>query len=371
VDGLPIKSPAVEVHTVGAGGSSVAWVDAGGLLRVGPRSAGANPGPACYGIGGEEPTVTDANVVLGRLNQTHLLRGALKIDLQRSVEAIERVVAKPKGLSLHDAASAIIAISNTNIAQAIRFVSVERGLDPADFMLVAFGGAGPLHAAEVARELRMRVLVPTSPGVLCAMGVLTKDVQVDLGQTRLLRLSAPGTPEAADALFAALAARAKALLGADARLSLEYSVDARYVGQNFELPVMLPSVAQLAATVRAGFDAEHRRLYGYDQPEKEIEIVTLRLRASVPARTALSKAPPSAARGEAPLAVGRRRVHFADHGGFVECPIYERESLQPAHQLRGPLIVEQMDTTSVVPPDWVCTVDQRLNLILDPVGAPR
>lgn len=371
IDGLPIKSPAVDVHTVGAGGSSVAWVDAGGLLRVGPRSAGANPGPACYGIGGEEPTVTDANVVLGRLNQTHLLRGALKIDMQRSVEAIERVVAKPKGLSLDDAASAIIAISNTNIAQAIRFVSVERGLDPADFMLVAFGGAGPLHAAEVARELRMRVLVPTSPGVLCAMGVLTKDVQVDLGQTRLLRLSAAGTAEAADALFAALAERAKALLGADARLLLEYSVDARYVGQNFELPVMLPSVAQLAATVRAGFDAEHRRLYGYDQPEKEIEIVTLRLRASVPARTALSKEAPSGRRGEAPLAVGKRRVHFADHGGFVECPIYERESLQPAHLLRGPLIVEQMDTTTVVPPDWVCSVDQRLNLILDPLSAPR
>ncbi|MEQ1852224.1 MAG: hydantoinase/oxoprolinase family protein, partial [Chthoniobacteraceae bacterium] len=181
IDGLPIKSPAVDVHTVGAGGSSVAWIDAGGLLRVGPRSAGASPGPACYGIGGEEPTVTDANVVLGRLNQTHLLRGALKIDMKRSVEAIERAVAKPKGLSLHDAAAAIIAISNTNIAQAIRFVSVERGLDPADFILVAFGGAGPLHAAEVARELRMRVLVPPGPGVFCAMGVLTKDVQVDLG----------------------------------------------------------------------------------------------------------------------------------------------------------------------------------------------
>jgi N-methylhydantoinase A len=372
IDGLPIKSPAVDVHTVGAGGSSVAWVDAGGLLRVGPRSAGANPGPACYGIGGLEPTVTDANVVLGRLNQTHLLRGALKIDMRRSVEAIERVVAGPKGLSLHDAAAAMIAISNTNIAQAIRFVSVERGLDPADFMLIAFGGAGPLHAAEVARELRMRVLVPPSPGVLCAMGVLTKDVQVDLGQTRLLRLSAAGTAGGAGEVFAALAQRAQALLGVDARLSLEYSVDARYVGQNFELPVVLPAgPADLAPAVRAGFDAEHRRLYGYDQPEKEIEIVTLRLRASVPARTALPKEAPSAARGEAPLAVGKRRVHFADHGGFVECPIYERESLQPAHLLRGPLIVEQMDTTTVVPPDWVCSVDRRLNLILDPVSAPR
>ena len=212
------------------------------------------------------------------------------------------------------------------------------------------------------------------------MGVLTKDVQVDLGQTRLLRLSDARTADAAAEVFGGLAERARALLGAGARadgeLSLEYTVDARYVGQNFELPVVLPPspggpAEKVAQSVRAGFDAEHRRLYGYDQPEKEIEMVTLRLRASVPARTAPAKEAPSARGGEPPLAVGKRRVHFADHGGFVECPIYERESLQAGHVLRGPLIVEQMDTTTVVPPDCVCSVDRRLNLILELAGAPR
>src|SRR5262249_2822750 len=157
IDGLPIKSSAVDVHTIGAGGSSIAWLDGGGLLRVGPHSAGAKPGPACYDIGGQRPTVTDANVLLQRLNQDRLLGGPLRIDARRSSEAIERDIAAPKKISVTEAAAAILAISNTNIAQAIRFVSVQRGLDPADFTLVAFGGAGPLHAADVARELGMNV----------------------------------------------------------------------------------------------------------------------------------------------------------------------------------------------------------------------
>lgn len=372
VGGLPVKCAAVDIHSVGAGGSSLAWVDPGGMLRVGPRSAGARPGPACYGIGGEEPTVTDANVVLGRLNQTHLLAGALRIDAGRSAAAIERVVAKPRGMSLYEAAAAIIAISNTNIAQAIRYVSVERGLDPADFELVAFGGAGPLHAAEVARELRMRVLVSPGPGVLCAMGVLTKDVQIDLGQTRLLRLSQTGTAEAAATLFAALEKRAMTML-ADSRSAggspaLEHTVDARYEGQNFELPVVLPSLATQAdilPALRQGFDAEHRRLYGYDQPDKEVELVTFRLRASLPTRAPGAEQARAHRRGEPLRCVDTRRVYFSDQGGFVDCPIYRREMLQPSDSLQGPLIVEQMDTTTVVPPDFSCRVDGHMNLLLE------
>ncbi|HYF09424.1 MAG TPA: hydantoinase/oxoprolinase family protein, partial [Acetobacteraceae bacterium] len=370
IDGLPIRSAAVDVHTVGAGGSSLAWVDAGGLLRVGPRSAGARPGPACYGTGGEQPTVTDANVVLGRLNPAHLLGGALPIDAARAHEAIRRFVAEPRGLSVEEAAAAIIAVSNTNIAQAIRYVSVERGLDPGDFALVAFGGAGPLHAAEVARELGMRVLVPESPGVLCAMGVLTKDVQADLSQTRMLR-ETPEAGEAAAAVFRDLAERARDTLSRSGqkvdRLILEPVVDARYQGQNFELPIALPGVPEAAAilpAVRRGFDAEHRRLYGYDQQDKPIELVTFRLRARVPIEPLAARSAGGARHGAAPAPGGARRTFFAETG-ICECPIFARDDLQPDDRLEGPLIVEQMDTTTIVPPGFAMTVDAQGNLLLD------
>jgi len=370
IDGLPIRSAAVDVHTVGAGGSSLAWVDPGGMLRVGPRSAGASPGPACYGRGGDQPTVTDANVVLGRLNQTHLLAGALPIDAARSADAIRRVVAEPKGLSVEDAAAAIIAVSNTNIAQAIRYVSVERGLDPGDFALVAFGGAGPLHAAEVARELGMRVLVPESPGVLCAMGVLTKDVQVDLSQTRLLR-EGPEVGAEAAAVFAALAGRARETLARSSqptdRLVLEHVVDARYQGQNFELQIPLDptlDAASILPAVRFAFDAEHRRLYGYDQTEKPIELVTFRLRARVPIEHLATRSAAGARRAAEPLPGDTRLTFFAETG-FCECPVYERDELRSGDTLRGPLIVEQMDTTTIVPPGFAMTVDTQGNLLLD------
>ena len=260
IDGFPVRSTAVDVHTVGAGGSSIAWLDGGGMLRVGPRSAGARPGPACYAIGGSEPTVTDANVVLGRLNQEFLLGGALRIDRQCSAESIERVVASERKISLAEAASAILAISTTNIAQAIRVVSVERGLDPADFLLVAFGGAGPLHAAEVARELDMSVLVPPSPGVLCAMGVLAKDVQFELSRTRIVRQSFVDLEQEMRAIYAGLECRA---LETMQRGQLPYrdvcfsrSVEARYVGQNFELSVAVPpdmALTPVLPAIRSGF----------------------------------------------------------------------------------------------------------------------
>jgi len=269
IDGLPIRSTAMDIHTVGAGGSSIAWIDAGGFLRSGPHSAGANPGPACYGKEGAKPTVTDANVVLGRLNQEYLLGGALRIDAGRSLRAIEEQIAKPKGLGVHEAAAAILAVSNTSIAQAIRFVSVERGLDPSEFMLVAFGGAGPLHAAAVARELNMVVLVPPGPGVLCAMGVLTKDIQLDMSQTRLVRSSNTSAADEVGEIFAELERRGVETFARNkidtSGLVMERSVDARYVGQNFELAVAVAPGAIASGTLTAiggGFNAVHKRLYG-------------------------------------------------------------------------------------------------------------
>ena len=364
IDRLPIKSTAVDVHTVGAGGSSIAWVDAGGLLRVGPRSAGARPGPACYGAGGTEPTVTDANVLLGRLNPTHLLGGRLPIEAARSREALARIGTE-KAMTAEEAAAAVIALSNTHIAQAIRHVSVQRGLDPADFTLVAFGGAGPLHAAEVAQELGMRVLVPAAPGVLCAMGALAKDVQMDLSRTRLLRGDEAGAGDAAMAIFAELEQRARAALGE--RLAFDRVVDARYHGQNFELQVALPgdaSAATLVADTRRGFDAEHKRLYGYDQPEKAVELVTFRLRARVPAPAPVLAAPPGRGTGGAPTPIGTRHSFFPATG-FADCPVFDREALRVGDAMRGPAIIEQMDTTTVLPPGFSCTVDAQGNLLLE------
>ena len=371
IDGLPVRSLAVDVHTVGAGGSSIAWVDSGGLLRVGPHSAGAAPGPACYGTGGEDPTVTDANVVLGRLNSRHLLGGALPIDAQRAHAALDRAIAAPRGTDVNEAAAAVLAVTTTSIAQAIRVVSVERGLDPGSFGLVAFGGAGPLHAADVARELGMAVLVPESPGVLCAMGVLTKDVQLDFSQTRIFFSTASGVTDEVGRIYSGLEDRALDALdrgGLDTRgLIVERALDARYVGQNFELSVPVPAGPIDTAALRSAdeaFHEVHRRMYGYDQRDKEIELVTFRIAARLPvARPELRSARRPSRRG-GPRAATRRPVFFEAAGGFVDCPVHDREELDEGDRLEGPAVIEQMDTTTVVPPDFRLDVDGLLNLHL-------
>ena len=370
IDGLPVKSTALDVHTVGAGGSSVAWIDAGGLLRVGPHSVGAKPGPACYGTGGTEPTVTDANVVLGRLNPDYLLGGALKIDSQRSRAVIEEVIAGEKGLDVYEAASAILDVSNANIAQAIRYVSVERGLDPAEFILVAFGGAGPVQAAAIARDLGMAVLVPESPGVLCAMGVLAKDNQIDFSQTRILSDWSVDMMNEVETLYADLEERAAATFRhgglSTETLLVERSVDARYVGQNFEIPIPVPGAAldtEAFQALKETFHETHKRLYGYHQPDKVVELVTFRITASLPvAKPDLKRF--VAKRGAGPEPSARREVFFEDEGGFVECPIYERQDLAAGDRIPGPVVIEQMDATTVIPPDFEAEVDDFLNLYI-------
>ena len=371
IDGLPVKSTALDVHTVGAGGSSVAWIDAGGLLRVGPQSVGAKPGPACYGTGGTEPTVTDANVVLGRLNPDYLLGGVLKIDSRRSRAVIEQVIAGKKRLDVHEAASAILDVSNANIVQAIRYVSVERGLDPAEFILVAFGGAGPTQAASIAADLGMAVLIPESPGVLCAMGVLTKDNQIDFSRTRILRNWSADMVKAVDVLFADLEERAVTTFrdgGLSAEtLLVERSVDARYVGQNFEIPIPVPSAPLDIGTMQAlksTFHETHMRLYGYHQPAKVVELVTFRIKASLPVAKPDLKSFAVKTRRASPQPSARRDVFFQDEGGFVDCPIYQRQDLAAGDRLTGPAVIEQMDTTTVIPPDFAAEVDPLLNLLI-------
>jgi N-methylhydantoinase A len=378
INGVPLKAAALDVHTVGAGGSSIATIDAGGLLRVGPHSAGARPGPACYGQGGTRPTVTDANVALGRLNPDFLLGGALAIDARRSFAAIEEHVASPRGMSVTEAAASIVAIADTNMAHAVRFVSVERGLDPADFVLVAFGGAGPVHAASVARQLGVAgVLVPPAPGVLCAMGVLVKDLQMDFSRTRLCTEGVPGCAAMVDAAFTDLETRARKAFAHERSgpggLELARSADVRYVGQNHELTVDVPAGRideSAVAAIKAHFHAAHREMFGYASEEKRLELVTFRLKAQLPverhaeeaASAPFHSAQSAAASERKPMA--RREVWFDEAGGFVDCPIFDRTSLAAGDTLEGPAIVEQMDATTVIPPDFRAEVDRYANLML-------
>jgi N-methylhydantoinase A len=369
INGVPLRATALDVHTVGAGGSSIATIDAGGMLRVGPHSAGAYPGPACYMQGGKRPTVTDANVVLGRLNPKYLLGGELEIDAERSFAAIEEHIAKPRNISVVEAAASIIALADTNMAHAVRFVSVERGLDPGDFVLVAFGGAGPVHAASVARQLGIaRVLIPPAPGVLCAMGVLVKDLQMDFSRTRVCRERSDDCNKLVDSVYRELEQRARsALANGKPELSLTRTADVRYVGQNHELTVDVPSEpfddGSLTA-VKDNFHAAHRELFGYASEEKLLELVTFRVNARLAVERA-ELAPPSDAlqeRGISPIVV--RKAYFDEAGGFAACSVFERGALRPSDTIKGPAIVEQMDATTVVPPDFDARVDELGNLIL-------
>ncbi|MEV4142802.1 hydantoinase/oxoprolinase family protein [Amycolatopsis sp. NPDC049691] len=367
IDGRPVRAPMLDIHTVGAGGGSIAWIDAGGALKVGPGSAGADPGPACYGRG-TEPTVTDANVVLRVLNPEHLLDGQMKIDAAAAARAVS-TVADPLGMSVLDAAQGIVRVITANMARAIRVISVQRGYDPRDYALVPFGGAGPLHAVRLARELGMRtVLVPETPGAQCAAGLLMTDIRADFVRTRMTGLA--GERAVADA-FAELTEAAEAWLAEEnvpaERRRLERWVEMRYAGQNYELPVQVPdgrvtagTVAQLAKL----FAAEHERLYGYSAHEEEVQIVTFRLRAiGEVARAELHRAP----LGDAdPAAAVRatRDVYLPESGGFTPCPVYDRARLEPGHRVEGPAVIEQMDTTTLLLPGDVATVDGLRNLVV-------
>ena len=374
IEGIPVRSTAVAVNTIGAGGSSVARIDEGGLLHVGPESVGADPGPACYGRGGTQPTVTDANVVLGRLNPEFLLGGTLPIDARRSASAIDEFVAKPMGLTVTEAASAILAVSGNNIAQAIRVVSTSKGLDPADYTLVAYGGAGPLLATSVAEELGIsRILVPAGPGILCAFGVLTKDVAMDLSMSRLMTDAGERFTARVQAVFDELRRRALTELaesGADVTgMTFSHTIDVRYVGQNFELPVAVRlDDDELREQIRARFHDAHRQIYGFVRDNSVLELVTFRLRAILP--TARPQRPDASSReNQRCKSAIRRPVVFDDGDAAIPCDVYERSSLAPGHCIEGPAIIEQMDTTTVVPAGFSVLADPSGNLLLTRAGS--
>ena len=357
VAGLPVRVPMLDIHTVGAGGGSIARFDAGGALRVGPLSAGADPGPICYGKG-EEPTVTDANLLLGRLPADKFLGGEFALDVERTRRVVAGWLHKNRSeLSVEQFAAGVVRVVNATMEKAVRVVSIERGYDPRDFTLVAFGGAGGMHACELAAALGIpRVLLPPLPGALSAYGILVSDIVKDYSRTVLWRVA--GKLPAADLRrqFGEFEKEARAAFrreGWKGTAGFERSLDMRYRGQGYELNV------PFAGDALAAFHREHQRRYGYSRPEREVEIVTVRLRARL--------AGPTAAAGGEERRPGkkpeRRQVVF--DGRVVTTPVYERAGLAGRKSYRGPSIIVEYGATTVVPPDFRFRVDGEGNLIIE------
>jgi N-methylhydantoinase A len=360
LSGYPVRTPVVDLVEIGAGGGSIAWVDSGGLLRVGPRSAGADPGPVCYRRGGTEPTVTDANVVLGRLNPGYFLGGEMGLDVEGARNAIEERCAKPLGLDVTKAAYGIVEIANAAMVNALHLISVQRGYDPRDFVLVGFGGAGPVHANAIARDAEMpTLLIPRSPGLFSATGLLTTDLKRDAAVTIMRRLDEVDDAEV-ESVFAELERAGREELRreglADDRIEFVRQIDLRYVGQSYELTI--PAGDALLER----FHAEHDRVYGFAAPAEPVELVSLRV-ASVgridkpPARTLEA--------GAAPQPKEHRDVYFAETDGYADCPIYDRYALPAGARLTGPAVIEEFDSTTVVHPGFAVTVDETGNLIIE------
>jgi N-methylhydantoinase A len=374
VAGYPVRIPSLEIESVGAGGGSIARVDSAGALKVGPESAGAHPGPACYGRGGTRPTVTDANVVLGRLSGTHLLDGGMKLVPELAARAIEGLAAE-LGLAPLDAARGIVSVVQANMLAAMRVVSVRKGYDPRAYTMLAFGGAGPLHAAALARDLGLgRVLVPPAPGILCALGLLVEPLRVDLVRTRVQLLPSLGRDEI-ERGFEPMEAEARAWLERESvppsRRRLHRAFDMRYLGQNFELTVAAPTDpgTDPLGALRRAFLAEHERVYGYAAEDEVVQVVAFRLTAlgepeplAHPQLGRASRPEPDDARA------GEREVYFEETRGFAPTPIYRRERLLAGHRLTGPAIVEQMDSTTVILPGQSALVDERANILIGTDG---
>jgi N-methylhydantoinase A len=371
--GYPIRTPVIDLVEIGAGGGSIAWVDPGGVLRVGPQSAGADPGPACYGKGGTEPTITDANLVLGRLNPEFFLGGEVPLDVDRAHRAIEERCARRLGLDVLTVAHGIVEIANAAMTNALRLVSVQRGFDPRDFVLVAFGGAGPVHANRLAAEAEIgTTLIPMSPGTTSALGLLVTDLQHDYSVTLNQRTDRLDDRAVEDA-YRNLEAQGRTALAREGvpptDVTLLRQVDIRYVGQSYELTVPLANgsfdPATLAQVVEQ-FHRAHDRAYGFSAPGEPAEFVNLRLTAvGAIAKPRLREAVASADGGAVKT---RRSVWFAETGGFVECSVYDRYRLVGGSAVVGPAIVEELDSTSVIHPGYEARVDRYGNLLLRPGG---
>ena len=362
----PVRTPMVDVHVIGAGGGSIAWLDDAGALKVGPRSAGADPGPVAYGRGGRDPTLTDANIVLHRLDPVALLNGRMAVDEAAARRAIADRIATPLGLTVEQAALGIIRIAVANMSRAIRSVSTEKGHDVGAFALFPYGGAGPLHAVAVAEECGLtRVLVPVEPGTLCARGILLSDVSLDLVRSEIIEAKPDNWPRVTAHLHA-MDAQGRAWLDQEAmpeeRRRFETVIDGRYKGQNHEVRVRLDAAPDIA-TFLAAFAEAHRREYGYDIPDRAVEVVNCRLKA-----IGLIDRPQATfhAAAASPAPKARRLVHF--DGGWIDTPVHDRAALGVGTSLQGPAVIDEMSSTTILPANWRLTVDQAGNLILESIA---
>lgn len=354
IGGFPARTPVVDVHTVGAGGGSIARIDAGGALRVGPESAGADPGPACYGRG-EAFTVTDAQAVLGRLGGAGLLGGAMPLDAARSVAAAAPLLGAFE--DTRAAAHAVLAVATANMERALRVVSVQRGHDPREFTLVAFGGAGPLHACALADALAMpRILIPAHPGVLCALGAARSDRTVTRARSVLRALDTSTEASIAEALRAVATEVAGALPGSDTAVTT--ALDLRYRGQSYEITVA--STPDAVGAAAEAFHAAHEQRFAHADRTAAVEVVNVRATALIPGAPLLPV--PAFGPGGAPP-VAMLDVEFAS--GRLATAVYARDSLAPGDVIGGPAIVTQFDATTLVEPGWRATVDARGNLVME------
>jgi len=366
INDLPVKTPMIDINTVGAGGGSVAWLDAGGALRVGPRSAGADPGPVCYGEGGEEPTLTDANLILGRINPEYFLGGEMDLATERAREVFRERVGDPLGMSVERAAMEVVTVANASLTRETRRVTVERGTDPATFALVAFGGAGPLQAPAIAAEMDLEaVVVPRSPGVFSATGLLLADVRVD--ESHAYRNRETDADAVADQ-FAELQRTVRERfegqggLGGTGGISLERALDMRYRGQSYELTVDVPPGridGDVVDTCTERFHRTHERRYGHAMPDEPVEVVTLRVTGTATTPRIETRPDPT---GTAAKKEGRE-VYFEGEG-FRETDIYDRRALDVGDEVDGPAILEEPGSTAIVPRGTTATVSENGNVII-------
>jgi N-methylhydantoinase A len=362
--GYPAMVPVVDIVEIGAGGGSIAWVDRTGGLHVGPRSAGAHPGPACYGLGGEEPTVTDAEMVTGVLNPDYFLGGRLNVHPELSWQAVSRIAAAA-GTEVPEAAMGIVNLVNANMINALKLVSVRRGYDPRDFILVACGGGGAMHAAALGAELRVKeVAIPPVPGHFSALGMLASNPQVDIVQTRIMRLGSTsgGTVEE---LFVQLerqaASRLSTDLGVSGHLTTRRSIDMRYAGQEHTVRVPAGGSPVDPEGIQKRFHEEHRRAYTFELPGSPVELVTFHVTAMLQLPAHRWSELGGDGRSPDKASKGSRNVDFADLG-MLPSRVLERDLLPPGFQARGPIIVEEPAATTVVHPGQLLTVDQWGNL---------
>ena len=368
IEGRDIALPMIDINTVSAGGGTLARVDRFGILEVGPQSAGAVPGPACYGRGGIEPTITDCNVVLGYIGEDNFLGGKMKLDSAAAYRAVETHVARRLSLGVEDAAEGVVRIIDVKMQEAIKAISTMRGHDLSDFRLLAFGGAGPLHAARIAKELGMAgVVVPLYPGVYSAMGLLMSDVKHDYIRSRLSPL-AKVTEAAVGKVFDELQAQALRDLKAenfrDDQIGVERALDMRYAGQGYEITIASESDlgSGALAALRRKFDDAHKQMFGHTAPEEPVEIVSYRLRGV--GRVPPVKLPHYRRQGLS-LNDALRETRKARFGGVtLDCPVYQRDRLDVDIRFEGPAIVDQLDATTVVPPEHSARIDAFKNILI-------